>query len=394
MTRYEDSLKSFGGEPKMQVQEIFPDERFPNVVVTTEGTVIATWGNKTFRVRRSEDGGKTWGDEIEVADPGFHGGGTTVDEKNKTIIVFAEKEHPPKTPQTEMGPLKVFRSRDDGKTWTPVDLVIHPDLNGFVPSRHMTEHGITLRHGKQAGRLVRPARVYNQAGAEPPRYACAVYSDDGGNNWFASEPFPEPGTGECALVELSDGSIYFNSRKSHFNTEPDDYHTHRPVAWSHDGGETWEGLELEKTLPDGPRYRSETASKACYNGHFGLFAGLTRLPVEGRDILLYSNADTPSDKRINGTVWASFDGGKTWPIKRLVHEGPFAYSSLAAGRPRTPSEGWIYMQFEGGESHCYDGGLIARFNLSWLLDGEATGDGEIPQWAQESLPRVRPKTEC
>jgi sialidase-1 len=183
-------------------------------------------------------------------------------------------------------------------------------------------------------------------------------------------------------VELCDGSIYFTSRKSYFDTDPGDYSFHRPVAWSYDGGETWKNLEWETTLPDGPRYRGAEDRKACYNGHFGMFAGLTRLPVEGRDILVYSNADTPGDTRERGTVWASFDGGDTWPIKRLVQDGPFAYSSLNAGRPDTPSEGWIYLQFEGGEEDRYEGGRIARFNLSWLLDGEKTGDGEVPGWVR------------
>ena len=73
------------------------------------------------------------------------------------------------------------------------------------------------------------------------------------------------------------------------------------------------------------------------------------------------------------TVWASFDGGKTWPVKRLVHEGAFAYSSLAAGRAGTPSAGWIYLHFES------DGGSkIARFNLAWIREGEQTGDGTMP----------------
>ena len=74
--------------------------------------------------------------------------------------------------------------------------------------------------------------------------------------------------------------------------------------------------------------------------------------------------------------WASFDGGKTWPVKRLVFAGPSAYSSLDAGRPGTPSEGWIYLHFEGGPG---GGSQVARFNLAWLLDGESTEDGEIPQ---------------
>ena len=103
--------------------------------------------------------------------------------------------------------------------------------------------------------------------------------------------------------------------------------------------------------------------------------GLTRLPVVGQDILIFSNIDTPNAKRERGTVWASLDGGRTWPVKRLVYEGASAYSSLTAGQPGTPSEGWIYLHFEGGPG---GGSQVARFNLSWLLGGESTGDGKVP----------------
>ena len=48
------------GKEFLEVQQIFDDERFPNVVVATDGSVVATWGSKNMRVRRSEDGGKTW----------------------------------------------------------------------------------------------------------------------------------------------------------------------------------------------------------------------------------------------------------------------------------------------------------------------------------------------
>lgn len=72
-----------------------------------------------------------------------------------------------------------------------------------------------------------------------------------------------------------------------------------------------------------------------------------------------------TSRRIRGTVWASFDGGKTWPLKRLVDGGSFAYSSLAAGREGTPGEGLIYLLYES------DGGAkIARFNLAWLTGGK------------------------
>ena len=106
--------------------------------------------------------------------------------------------------------------------------------------------------------------------------------------------------------------------------------------------------------------------------------GLTRLPIKGEDILIFSNIDTENPRRERGTVWASFDGGKTWPVKRLVFEGASAYSSMTSGRPGTPTEGMIYLHFEGGPK---GGSTVARFNLTWLMKGERTGDGELPAWA-------------
>jgi len=119
-----------------------------------------------------------------------------------------------------------------------------------------------------------------------------------------------------------------------------------------------------------------------------MMAGLARLPAEREDVLLYSTADEESHRRRNLTVWASFDGGRTWPVKRRVHDGFGAYSSLAPGRPGTASEGWCYMLFEDGEPDDpenesaaridYAGGTLARFTLDWVVRGERTGDGDLP----------------
>lgn len=108
---------------------------------------------------------------------------------------------------------------------------------------------------------------------------------------------------------------------------------------------------MSDELPDGPQ-----------NTDYGLMGGLIRLPLEDLDILIFSNVESPEGRR-NGVVWASFDGGKTWPVKRVVTEESFSYSSLAAGKKGTPSEGFIYLMYEGG------GGKMARFNLSWLTGG-------------------------
>ncbi len=371
--RAEGQLQPFLGAPYLEVQELFIGERFPNVVVAMDGSVIATWGAQNYRVRRSEDGGQSWGYEIAIGS-GMHGGGVVVDERSGDILVFVEQGHPP-------APLTVYRSHDHGLTWQAEDVTILPDGKGNVPSMHMNERGITLRRGEYAGRLIRPSRSYASGNAREfwsEHYTNAIYSDDGGRTWHTSQPFPFYGTGEAAIEELSDGRLYYNSRR-HLSTDGLDPRR-RYEAWSDDGGETWEDGGIIQVLPDGPQSLD-----------YGLMAGLVRLPVTGRDILVFSNVDSPGkpdgddsnwSERRRGTLWVSFDGGATWPVKRLLNEGPFAYSSLTAGRPGTPSEGWIYLQFEGGPRGAHSDGNLARFNLSWLLEGEPTGDGHVPDWAR------------
>jgi sialidase-1 len=348
------------GQPFFDVQQIFDDERLPNVITAKDGTVIAVWGWNNVRVRRSEDGGKTWGPEIPIG-RGLNSGGAIVDETTGDILVFIEDTHPP-------APLHMFRSKDNGKTWTEEEITIHPDSKGNIPSMCMNEHGITLTQGEYAGRLIRPSRVYaggNDTEFWHMHYTNAIYSDDGGKTWNTSEPFPVYGTGEAAIEELLDGTLYYNSRR-HKSTDGQSPRW-RYTALSRDGGQTWENATISDVLPDGNQHSD-----------YGLMAGLVRLPVEGHDILLFSNIDVPKKEneedyafevrwreRIRGTVWASFDGGKTWPVKKLVDEGNFAYSSLAAGREGTPTDGMIYLLYEN------DGGAkMARFNLAWITEGK------------------------
>ncbi len=347
------------GEPEMSMQQVFKGERFPNIVVAVDGSLVATWGTSSVRARRSEDGGKTWGPEITIGKPGFQGGGLTVDETTGDIFAFVEDHHPP-------AKLTIYRSKDHGKTWNAEAPKITGDEQGNVPSMHMNDHGITLRRGQHKGRLIRPTRWYagkNDRSLWPKHYTNAMFSDDGGKSWQASAPFPAFGTGEATIAELSDGTVYYNSRR-HWAPEGEDPRR-RWTAISKDGGVTWADLTFCEILPDGPQ-----------DTNYGCMAGLTRLPVAGRDILLYSNCDSPKGRH-HGTVWASFDGGRSWPLKRLVFEGAFAYSSMTSGRPGTPTAGWVYLNFEGGPK---GGSTVARFNLNWLLQGESTGDGELPGW--------------
>ena len=357
----DDLLSSFLGKATFEKQRLFDDQRYPNVVVSNKGTILSVWGNDGVFVRRSEDGGKSWKNIITVSKKGYHSGGTTVDRNSGDILVFIEDRQPP-------APLTVYRSQDDGRSWHAQSTIIEKDEAGNSPSMHMNEHGITLRHGKFKGRMIRPTRWYagkNDRSLWPKHYTNAIYSDDGGKTWETSDPFPANGTGEATVAELSDGTIYYNTRR-HWAEEGADP-KRRWTATSTDGGKTWTDLKYCRVLPDGPQ-----------NTNYGCMAGLTRLAVTGKDILIYSNCDSPAGRK-QGTVWASFDGGKSWPIKRLVFAGSHAYSSITSGRPGTKTEGMIYHHFEGGPK---GGSAVAKFNLSWILGGEKTGDGDVPSWVK------------
>jgi sialidase-1 len=334
--------------PVFELQELFEGRGGRNILVAVDGTVLA-FHNQL--VRRSSDAGRTWEPPREIG-PGA-GGNALVDETSGDILLV----------RPDRGSL--WRSKDHGLTWTHEEITVLP--NGFghgapdgVPANAgAMQPGITLQFGEHKGRLLMPARCQPPMGNNevrwwPYNYNTAVYSDDGGKTWQTSTPFPVLGTGEGTLAELSDGRVYYNSRE-HMSRG------NRFVAWSHDGGATWLNPFRCQFLPDGMR-----------GDRYGCMGGLVRLPLDDRDVLIYSNLDSEGGEfrgrgRQKITVWASLDGAQTWPLKRRVYDGPSAYSSLAAGRPGTPSEGLIYLLFEGGPTNMYAGVLVARFHLSWIL---------------------------
>lgn len=347
------------GEPKLDTQTLFTETdadhqgvRNPRIVTTKKGTVLAFGAG---RLRRSEDGGKTW--EPAVRSEISHR--QVVNETSDDILAVSLRQG------------QLWRSSDDGKTWKKEEITIKPNAAmrsageaGKVPgSVHVggCESGVTITRGDGGlyGRLLMPAR-YQPFGSNDreywkDNYNTSVYSDDGGKTWQVSEFFPEAWTGEGTLAELSDGRVYYNSRTHNPDTNQ------RRSAWSFDSGETWTKLDVIEELFDG----------GGYGRGYGCNAGLVRLPIKNQDVLLYSQPDTQGGDRLRMTVWASFDGGKSWPVKRLVYDGPSAYSSLAAGRAETPSEGKIYLLFEGGPDGRYSAIQVASFNLPWLLDGRS-----------------------
>jgi sialidase-1 len=72
--------------------------------------------------------------------------------------------------------------------------------------------------------------------------------------------------------------------------------------------------------------------------------------------LLHSGPD--STKRERGTIYLSTDDGKTWPVRRVLYPGSFAYSVLTRF-----DDGTVGCLFEADN---YGRIVFARFPLEWL----------------------------
>lgn len=329
--------------------------RGPHIIVAPEGTILA-FGRGCSSVRRSRDQGKSWSPEEDL---GFTGQNVIVDEVTGDILIISpDKKNP-----------CLYRSRDNGQRWEREAIVIKPNIMGHgtgeVPiSIASMETGITLRYGEPKGRLLMAGRVQPPFGNNEQEYwmynyNTAMFSDDRGETWQVSDGIMS-GTGEAALMELSDGSIYYNSR-SHMSIDH-----RRRIAWSHDGGERFVDWYVSDDLFEiGEPFYFKYGTRPSY----GCRAGLARIPDKifpEKDVLLYSSPDWKGGWRYQMTVWASFNGSATWPVKRLIDANLSAYSSMAVDQ-----DGTVYLLYEGGENKLYDETSVAVFNLPWLLEGAA-----------------------
>jgi len=332
--------------------------RIPSITIAPDGTVLAFAGNCSL-LRRSSDKGKTWSAEKEIV-PGMNLDGNVIVDKNSgDIIILSPSGEKP----------FIHRSRDNGISWVKEEVTIRPNAMGQgvwgnAPINiQAMEPGLTLQYGEHKGRLLIAGRVQPPKGDNAQEYwmynyNTSIFSDDHGKTWQVSDPIMT-GTGEGAVAELSDGRVYYNSR-SHMSVD----HKRR-IAWSHDGGARYVDWSASDELYEiGEPFYFKYGTRPSY----GCKAGLVRLPDEasaGRNILLYSQPDWKGGWRYQMTVWASFNGTATWPVKRLIDQGHSAYSSMAADK-----DGTLYLLYEGGDKKLYDEVNVAVFNLKWLLEGE------------------------
>lgn len=364
-------------EPPFTQQVLFkaaPDQgykcfRIPAVVRTVKGTLLAfaegrvrdcgDAGDIDIVVRRSSDGGRTWGPLRVVSEGGgdTHGNPQPLVDGRTGRILLAQTfntgradgkscESPcDRTPHMQY-------SDDDGESWSPPrDLSAQlrpPDWNSWYATG--PGHGLQLRHGPHAGRLVLGVNGETwRDGRNTRNHAALAISDDGGRNWrlgardshrHSDEGAFRQKPQELSLHERRDGSVLASARE----TEGTDL-GHRSTAVARGGGEYF------------------TTSFRALPGLYTPQVQGSVLSPGGTDRLLLSAPADP-DRRRTMTIRSSYDEGATWEgvdRGRTVTTDWSGYSDMVrAGGDR------IGLLYEGGPVDARDEIRFAGFTEDWL----------------------------
>ena len=197
--------------------------RIPALAVTGDGTVLAFCeGRRTngrdddeidLLLRRSTDGGVTWGPVQKVASDGDHTCGNpcvVVDRETGVVFLLWCRD---------CQDVLVCHSDDAGRTWSE-----HTDMTAEARPFERCYVGTGPGHGIQlrGGRLLVPCWVDEPEGPvtwrdPPPNWgpvqsSYCVYSDNHGATWRCGERLAHNKSDECEAVELSDGRVYMTLR--------------------------------------------------------------------------------------------------------------------------------------------------------------------------------------
>ncbi|MFE0509787.1 exo-alpha-sialidase [Streptomyces sp. NPDC058964] len=341
--------------------------RIPAIVRTTDGTLLAFAEGRVLNcgdaadidivVKRSTDGGRTWG-PLRVVTEGAgdtHGNPAPIVDRGTGRILLAETYN---TGRTDAASCSVPCDRtphlqysdDDGLTWSrPRDLspeILPADWNSWYATGPV--HGLRLTRGADAGRLVFGVNTETWDGSRvTANHAALIVSDDGGDHWRigATDTWPIAADGtfrqkpsELALTERGDGSLLVSGREQD-GTDLG----HRTQTVSRDGGDSFAAPFRDLPGLYAPQVQGSTL----------------RL---GDRILLACPGDP--DRRRTMMIRSSYDGGRTWDsVDRgtVVTTDWSGYSDMVR-----VDHGTVGLMYEGGAVDARDEIRFARFTEDWL----------------------------
>ncbi len=374
-------------EPFLEKQDLFKvgDNpayniyHIPGIVVTAKGTVLAwcearkgggDWSDIRILLRRSTDDGKTWSEPKSIADVEgpkkknpfalrLKNVDTTQVTYNNPVLIADKDGTVHMTFCLEYERAFYQRSDDDGITWSkPTEITATFDAFKKDYDWKVIATGPNHSIQTKTGRLVVPVWLSTGTGgnAHRPSVTSTIYSDDQGKTWKAGD-IAVPCTdewinpNETVAIELNDGRVMLNVRsesKAH----------RRLVTISPDGATKWST----------PKFDDALLEPIC-------MGGIVRYSHDGKSLILFSNPHNleggregkpepgkSRDRRLV-SVKVSRDEGQTWPVNKLIENGPSMYSDIAVTQ-----SGTILCFYGRGSKPGFAGaGLtLARFNLEWL----------------------------
>lgn len=309
--------------------------RIPAVIALPGGSLLAfcegrvndagDFGDVNIVLKRSNDGGRTWGalktivdydvlqagnpaPVVDLTDPAFP--------KGRIFLFYNTGNNHENEVRKGNGLREVWykTSADGGMTWSEevnITTQVHrPKQPGVNPSYNFQEdwrsyantpgHAIQFTAGKYARRIFVPAN-HSQVDSQPQfrdYTAHGFYTDDHGKSFHLGASVGIPGSNESMAAELSNGRLMMNIRNQRGDIRS------RIIAISSTGGETWDSAYFDASLPD----------PVCQGSI------LTIGRRGDRNILAFCNA-ADSIRRDNLTLRISFDEGRTWSKHYEIDKG-------------------------------------------------------------------------
>lgn len=336
---------------------------------------------------------------------------------NGDLVAFAEGRLASCSDSTDIIRIVCKRSHDNGKTWTPLQVVARNLIANQEYACQQNSPVVDVIHG--TGRII---LLYNKqehsefdlAESKGASRIFCIISDDNGASWHSEKDISaqvhrrsqwrvqRPTLGHA--IQLGSGRLFFAGMMT--DADNSVFQSQNYVFWSDDLGETWTiggiipyiglneatAVELENgdIMINSRAYNDEQpiGLRAITIGHFvddhtmefdntyfdktlidpSIQASLIRYSYShqsqfgSKTHLLFSNPNH-SHARYNLTVRLSDDDGKTWTISKTVEAGPSAYSDLVI-----QDDMRIGVLYERGNQ----GGIYyTNFTLEWLSDSQS-----------------------
>lgn len=341
-------------------------------ITTTDGAVLVFAEGRADKgdcgnphhicMKRSLDGGNTWGETIIVADAYkdicsgdenktngrsghcYANPTAVVDRSTGRIhLLYAENF------DNEYTKLYITHSDDDGSTWSdPAELSGSFSDDPYDRPFHLPGpgHGIQTRSGRLIVEIWHRLSIKNEK--DMRQYGLSVlYSDDGGETWNNSEYLDGNHLNEGRVAEMPDGKLIINARS---------IDQKRYKAVSVDEGLTWS---------DSFPFYSIGTYGDCDSGFYSdVRNGYTRL--------LTTHIENDTTQRNSLWMYLSYDEGQTWEYEVELWHDPALGSGTGASDITMVSDG-VYGVLHGTSWDETQEVRFLRIQLSDLIgtDDEA-----------------------